>query len=128
MHDFLLGGSIRIAEWKNSLKIFLDSFAKLTAMEKTIILIGLIVSVKLSCFGQGNDDFLRVKNTADFEISGDGSNRAWASANWNDLMASENQNEKTRFKILYSDKGLYFFFHNEDKVITATMTKDFDRL
>lgn len=97
-------------------------------MEKTIILIGLIVSVKLSCFGQGNDDFLRVKHTADFEISGDGSNRAWASANWNDLMASENQNEKTRFKILYSDKGLYFFFHNEDKVITATMTKDFDRL
>jgi hypothetical protein len=35
---------------------------------------------------------------------------------------------KTKFKVLYSNTGIYFFFHNEDEILTASKTADFERL
>jgi hypothetical protein len=71
---------------------------------------------------------LKISHTDEFEITGDGSNKAWESATWNTMVPSEEQTKKTRFKILYSNTGIYFLFHNEDEILTASMTKDFDRL
>ncbi|MGI8636878.1 MAG: carbohydrate-binding family 9-like protein, partial [Segetibacter sp.] len=38
-----------------------------------------------------------------------------------------NSNE-TKFKMLYSNKGVYFLFNNEDAFLTASRTADFDSL
>ena len=98
-------------------------------MLKSIINLCLTLSLGSSCFSQHiSDGAVRIKHTADFEISGDGRNTTWSAAPWNSLMPSDNQTQKTRFKILYSETGLYFLFHNEDEVLTATKMNDFDRL
>jgi hypothetical protein len=98
-------------------------------MLKSIILLISILTLGSNCLSQDiSKEPLRVKHTKEFEISGDGSNKAWESAKWNNLTPADNQTQKTRFKILYSETGIYFLFHNEDESLTATMTKDFDRL
>lgn len=98
-------------------------------MLKSITLLIAILALGSNCLSQDiSNQPLRVKHTMEFEISGDGSNKAWESATWNTLAPTDNQTQKTRFKILYSETGIYFLFHNEDEILTATMTKDFDRL
>lgn len=98
-------------------------------MLKSIALLISTLTLGPICLSQDiSNEPLRVKHTAEFEISGDGSNKAWESATWNNLSPADNQTQKTRFKILYSETGIYFLFHNEDEILTATMTKDFDRL
>ena len=98
-------------------------------MLKSIINLCLTISLGSHCFSQQfSDSAVRIKQTDDFEITGDGRNSAWTAAAWNTLMPSGDQTQKTRYKILYSETGLYFLFHNEDAVLTATKTKDFDRL
>jgi predicted TIM-barrel fold metal-dependent hydrolase len=73
---------------------------------------------------------LRVRATDDFEVTGDGSNAAWAKAEWQALSKrnSEGPNHETRIKVLHSTKGLYFLLDAADKKITATMTEDFQNL
>src|SRR5688572_15589964 len=98
-------------------------------MLKSIALLISTLTLGPICLSQDiSNEPLHVKHTAEFEISGDGSNKAWESATWNNLSPADNQTQKTRFKILYSETGIYFLFHNEDEILTATMTKDFDRL
>lgn len=98
-------------------------------MLKYIVLINLALTLALNSFCQVvSNQPLSVKYTNNFEITGDGRNKAWGLAEWNIMMPSDDQKQKTRFKILYSDTGIYFLFHNEDEILTATMTKDFDRL
>ena len=99
-------------------------------MCKQTILAGLLLTLAYSVLSQTNSsEALKIKPTDDFEISGDGTNKAWNAAEWNSMLSSENdESRKTRFKILYSNTGIYFLFHNEDKLLTAAMTKDFDRL
>ena len=75
-------------------------------MLKSIINLCLTLSLGSSCFSQHiSDGAVRIKHTVDFEISGDGRNTAWSAAPWNSLMPSDNQTQKTRFKILYSETG-----------------------
>lgn len=76
-----------------------------------------------------SQDVVKVSHTSDFELSGDGKNKAWDAAAWN-LMPSAEKDEarKTRFKVLYSNSGIYFLFHNDDEVLTASKTKDFEKL
>lgn len=73
---------------------------------------------------------LRVKSTDDFEVTGKGDAKAWEIAEWEPL---HRRGEKglpyaTRFKVLYSKKGLYVLMEAEDKKLTAKFEKDFENL
>jgi len=82
--------------------------------------------------GRTREPIARVLRTADFEITGDGGNAAWKAAAWHSLAARGNRQSdaarETRFKVLYSDRGLYVLLHGADDKITATLDKDFTRL
>lgn len=95
-----------------------------------LLSIGLLLLVFKAVIAQQNSpETIIVKRTDDFKLSGDGSNKIWETAQWNVLSPSEvNEQRKTRVKILYSGSGIYFLFHNEDEILTASKTADFERL
>jgi predicted TIM-barrel fold metal-dependent hydrolase len=65
---------------------------------------------------------LKVPATEDFEVTGDGSAKAWEKAAWEPLH-KRNANGlpyEARFKALYSKKGLYVLLDGTDKKLTAT--------
>jgi hypothetical protein len=72
----------------------------------------------------------RVVRTGDFEVTGDGASDAWNRAEWEPLRrrGSEGHNYEARFKMLYSDRGLYVLFDGTDRLVTATFTEDFKDL
>ena len=71
-----------------------------------------------------------VKKTSNFQVTGDGSNRAWRLADWNSLNPRDGASHDyvSRFKVLYSETGIYFLFNGTDMVLTASMQKDFQDL
>jgi hypothetical protein len=70
---------------------------------------------------------LKVKPTADFEVTGDGSARAWQDAAWEPLnkRGAGGHDYDARLKALYSKTGLYFLMSGSDRKLTATMKEDF---
>lgn len=70
---------------------------------------------------------LTIHSTTDFELTGDGSNPAWAAPKWQPLtrVGKGQSPYKSRVKVLYSKTGLYFFFDNEDRKLTATMVGEY---
>jgi Carbohydrate family 9 binding domain-like len=70
---------------------------------------------------------LSVKPTQNFEVTGKGEHAAWAGAEWTPLRRRQPDGHPydTRFKMLYSDTGLYFLMDATDKTLTATMNEDF---
>ena len=70
---------------------------------------------------------LTVKATSDFEVTGAGDNAAWQAAEWTTLRRRQADGHpfETRFKMLYSDTGLYFLMDGTDRKLTATMNEDF---
>jgi hypothetical protein len=89
------------------------------------------------CFsGNGNspdgeipETIYRVAKTVDFEITGDGSSENWERARWLKLVqlrpAKNDGILSTKAKALYSQTGIYFLFHCEDRMLTATMDANF---
>lgn len=75
-------------------------------------------------------DTLKVQKTADFEMDGAGNNAQWDKAAWIHLVQLDAgiSDYDTKFKILYSEEGIYVFFTGNDKKITSTYTKDFENL
>ncbi len=74
------------------------------------------------------DSIYLVRNSSDFEVTGDGRNINWDKANWLDLTQRSQVDVKhlvTRVKSLYSEKGLYFLFECNDSILTSTMDSDF---
>ncbi|HVK16113.1 MAG TPA: amidohydrolase family protein [Fimbriiglobus sp.] len=71
-----------------------------------------------------------VKPTDDFELTGDGSNAAWAKAEWEPLHRRPKSvhDYEVKVKMLHSKKGVYTLMDATDQKLTATMTKDFDNL
>ena len=71
-----------------------------------------------------------VRKTADFEVTGDGSNPAWEKAAWMPLNKRQGggQNHTARMKLLYSEKGLYALMEGTDSRLTATFDRDFENL
>jgi len=86
----------------------------------------LFFHVKASSF----TDTLKIKKTADFVLDGAGTNVQWDSAAWVNLIQLDSgiRGYDTKFKVLYSDAGVYVFFTGNDKKVTSTFTKDFDNL
>ena len=77
---------------------------------------------------KGNDSkSLIVRKTPDFNISGDGSAENWSLTDWVIIPQRDFENFAlvTKVKTLYSDKGMYFLFYCEDRMLTASMDKDF---
>jgi hypothetical protein len=73
---------------------------------------------------------LNVKKCNDFTITGSGNDAEWQKTNWTILpkLDSGGHQYKSRFKIMYSAKGIYLLFHGEDSTITTTYDKDFGDL
>jgi len=73
---------------------------------------------------------LLVHKCADFSLTGKGDNAEWNKAEWQALnqLDSGVQNYDTKFKILYSEKGIYVLFDGKDQKITTTYQHDFEDL
>ena len=98
-------------------------------MKNLFLTIPCLIMISYSAVSQNAGEALKVKRTEDFELSGEGKNKAWQAASWNLMTPTEKgESRKTQFKVLYSDKGIYFLVHNEDAVLTATKTADFEKL
>jgi hypothetical protein len=71
-------------------------------------------------------NILSVPKCHDFELTGDGSSRNWKQTGWNNLeQYGIGPKYHTKFKILYSETGIYCLYQCEDEVITATLNEDF---
>ncbi|WDQ15783.1 carbohydrate-binding family 9-like protein [Rhodopirellula sp. P2] len=70
---------------------------------------------------------LIVQKCEDFEVTGQGDNQAWKACDWVSLNRRGNGqlDYQSRFKMLYSDKGVYVLFDGADQTLTATMQADF---
>src|SRR5262249_5519889 len=73
---------------------------------------------------------MKVKPTEDFEITGDGSAKAWEKAAWDPLHRrnADGLQYETKFKVLYSKTGLYVLMDSTDRKLTATFKQDFQHL
>jgi hypothetical protein len=69
---------------------------------------------------------IEIKRSADFEICGQGTAAPWETTAWVEIprRTQGRVDYSTRVRILYSETGIYFLFHCEDRVITATMKAD----
>jgi hypothetical protein len=73
-------------------------------------------------FANPADTILQVIRCADFELTGDGSNPEWDKTSWTTFdQRGSDAPYQTRFKILYSKKGIYCLYCCDDNKITATM-------
>jgi hypothetical protein len=70
---------------------------------------------------------LSVRPAQDFEVTGNGDNEAWRQVEWTSLRRRQPEAHPydTRFKMLYSPKGVYFLMEGTDRKLTATMSEDF---
>jgi hypothetical protein len=75
-------------------------------------------------------DTLGIKQVSDFTVDGKGSHANWQQAAWVPLTKLDPGAEsyQTRFKVLYSVKGVYVLFDGIDKKITSTYMNDFENL
>jgi hypothetical protein len=98
-------------------------------MRRFLQALGLLLFMCKGIYAQHSSIEIIAKHVDDFKLSGDGKSSAWGAAPWIELTASEmGEPRKTRLKVLYSDTGIYFLFHNEDGILTASKTADFEKL
>ncbi|MGM0506059.1 MAG: carbohydrate-binding family 9-like protein [Bacteroidota bacterium] len=75
---------------------------------------------------------LIVPHVEDFELTGDGKNPVWEDVEWTDLRQNNNFEEsrglESKFKVAYSDHGIYVLFENTDRILNATIEGDFKRI
>jgi Carbohydrate family 9 binding domain-like len=73
---------------------------------------------------------LLVKKCTDFDVTGAGDSNQWTRAEWNYLtkIDSGGKNYTSKFKILYSEKGIYVLFNGDDDKISTKYKKDFGDL
>jgi len=69
---------------------------------------------------------LRVRAVEDFEVTGTGEAPAWAGTEWTPLRKRQPDGHPydTRFKMMYSQTGLYVLMEGTDKTLTTTGVKD----
>ena len=70
---------------------------------------------------------LGVKPADDFEVTGMGEHASWRQTEWTALRRRQPDGHPydSRFKMLYSNTGLYFLMEGTDRKLTATMNEDF---
>ncbi len=106
---------------------------KHTKMKKILLL--LIFHLSLLTIGlaqkiKAANSSILVKATTDFELSGDGSSSEWEETKWVSITQQANQSSpmETKFKVLYSKKGIYFLFFCQDFSLDASFTEDNEHL
>lgn len=92
-----------------------------------VLLLAFPLGVTAKFFTQTNSKSLKVKQSSDFMITGDGSAENWNSTEWLEIpqRASSGEFLTTKVKALYSETGIYFLFNCQDKKLTSTMKADF---
>jgi hypothetical protein len=96
---------------------------------KCIVVLALLLFARVTGHSQSTAGDLHVKQTRDFDVTGDGINKAWDAVDWVSLPVTEGEDPRqTKVKALYSETGVYFLFFNEDKILTASKTADFEKL
>lgn len=69
---------------------------------------------------------LHIKKTADFEINGKGDGINWSQTSFVNLTHRKgNKHYISKFKMLYSENGVYCLYVSEDSTITSTLREDF---
>lgn len=69
---------------------------------------------------------LYIKKTIDFEINGKGDNKHWTATSFVNLTHRKgNKQYASKFKMLYSENGVYCLYVSEDSLITSTLREDF---
>ena len=73
---------------------------------------------------------LPVRKCADFNLTGTGDNKEWTRTEWNYLTKLDTGGKiySSKFKILYSAKGIYVLFSGDDDKISTLFNKDFEDL
>jgi predicted TIM-barrel fold metal-dependent hydrolase len=73
---------------------------------------------------------MRVPRAEDFEVTGDGQNKAWSKAEWEKIpqRTKDGLPYESRIKLMYSPTGLYVLFDAGDKKLSATIAEDFQNL
>ena len=74
-----------------------------------------------------NNSPLLVKKTKDFTLTGTGNTANWNNTEFVKLSKKDpgSLNYHSKFKILYSDSGIYCLYVSEDAKITSTLKEDF---
>ncbi len=105
-----------------------------------IKLLSFLFSIVAFCHAKSSNHFMNtipsidtpllVHRCNDFLITGKGDDAAWNNTKWVTLnkMDAGGKNYESRFKILYSQKGIYVLFSGDDDRITTTYENDFDDL
>lgn len=103
---------------------------KLISSIVLFIFLGILITAANGGETRSGKDPLLVKKTPDFDITGDGTHLQWSKADWNQLTKLDpgGAENKSRFKIMYSTKGIYLFFEGKDSKITTDFDKDFENL
>ncbi|CAM4173984.1 hypothetical protein EWU23_07730 [Cytophagaceae bacterium 50C-KIRBA] len=75
-------------------------------------------------------DTLMVHHVDDFPINGQANHPAWQQSKWYPLPARNELAKEldSRFKLLYSDKGIYVYMEGKDQKISTTFQNDFEDL
>jgi hypothetical protein len=99
-----------------------------TFMAMRAILLMCFLGFSTSLFAGG--DTLGVQQVTDFVIDGKGSHANWQQGDWVPLTKLDKGADAyhTRFKILYSEKGVYVLFHGIDRKTTSVYMNDFENL
>jgi hypothetical protein len=88
---------------------------------------GVLLSHAIAYAEQPDEKVLRVKSTADFEVTGDGTAAAWKDVAWEPLSKRGKGGHPydAQVKMLYSPKGVYVLFSGSDRKLTAALDHDF---
>jgi hypothetical protein len=71
------------------------------------------------------DHVIPVVKCPDFQLTGDGNETAWNSAQWIALNGQQGIQYDTRLRIMYSDSGIYCLYQCMDSAIISTLKGDF---
>ncbi|WP_229235958.1 carbohydrate-binding family 9-like protein [Dyadobacter tibetensis] len=100
-----------------------------------VICVFSLLSLSHVVLAQLNVEGLRIKKTIDFTVDGKGTANAWKSIPWNSVLPQKGpgqlrpgKNFTTKFKVLYSEKGIYCLFQASDSLLSASITEDFGLL
>lgn len=79
---------------------------------------------------QSEKESLLVRKCQDFSFNSERINPEWDKASWHQLSKLDPGGEDylSKFKILYSGKGIYLLFDGQDNKITTKFDKDFENL
>ncbi|WP_257657632.1 carbohydrate-binding family 9-like protein [Parapedobacter lycopersici] len=105
--------------------LYLNRFVQLVFV---ILSIGPVNAIPAT--GVSDDVPLSVPKVEDFELTGTGSHPVWEAVSWQSMTKLDDGGTAyaSKFKICYSNTGIYVLFEGEDRRITTVYDEDFGEL